>query len=280
MARVLPLRLLLALFAVSATAVPGRAQTGSFARFLGGGPARTDCMLVADVVGAGAGRMPRCTDGDPSCDADGVVDGTCRFTVRLCLDAVDAARPRCHADVVTGVNATEPALSAALRAMPLPVSLPETCTTTVGVSVARPGRRGRLVVRASAGMASGHSDRDRLAFVCRRPPPPVTLDTIQRRIFTPGCASFSCHGVARAGDLSLADGESRASLVGVPPWNPVARDAGLLRVAPGDPDRSFLLRKLAGPLRTGEGEHMPRVGASLGATQIGLIRGWIIAGAP
>src|SRR2546429_6309599 len=38
------------------------------------------------------------------------------------------------------------------------------------------------------------------------------------------------------------------SLVGVPPSNGAALAAGLLRVAPGDPDRSFLLWKLEGTL--------------------------------
>jgi hypothetical protein len=230
-----PPRILLVVLASLALAEPGAAQTGSFARFLGGGPAVTDCMLVTDVAGGGDRRAPSCTDGDPSCDADGVADGTCHFAVRICLDAVDPDHPRCRADVVTGATATDPVLSAALQAMPMPVSLPETCTMMVPVTVARQGRRGRLIVRVSVGMASGHRDRDRLAFVCRRPRPPVTLETIQHRVFTSGCATLSCHGVARAGGLVLTEGASRAALVGVPPSNVFARDAGLLRVAPATP---------------------------------------------
>jgi len=262
-----------------ALATPARAQT-SFTRFLGGGHAATDCMLVADVAGATGRRAARCADGDPQCDADGVADGTCRFQVRLCLDAVDASRPRCRADVVTGAAASDAGLAAALRTLPFPVSAPETCTAVVEVPVARRGRRGRLVLEGSAGMASGHTDRDRVALVCRRPAPPATFATLQRKVFTPRCATLSCHGGARAGGLGLPAGSAYADLVGVPPDNMGALAAGLLRVAAGDPGRSFLLRKVEGTLAPGEGDRMPQVGTPLGASSIALIRRWIIAGAP
>jgi hypothetical protein len=77
----------------------------------------------------------------------------------------------------------------------------------------------------------------------------------------------------------LLPGAAYANLVGVPPANPDAAAAGLLRVAPGDPERSFLLRKLEGRLAPGEGEMMPRVGGRLPVSRIDLIRRWIAAGA-
>jgi hypothetical protein len=272
-------RLALPLLSVLALASPGAAQTGTFARFRGGGPPATDCMLVTDVAGTGGRRAARCTDGDPSCDTDGVVDGACRFAVRICLDAVDPARPRCHADVVTEVTATDAGLAAALGELPMPVSLPDTCTTVVPVTVARSGARGRLAVALSAAMASGHRDRDRVVFVCRRPPPPPSFATIQRKILTPSCSTFSCHGAARAGGLTLGD-DAFANLVGVPPSNATARAAGLERVAPGDPDRSFVLKKLTGQLTTGEGDPMPQVGSRLPPASIDLIRRWILSLTP
>jgi hypothetical protein len=275
----LPVRLVLATLLVFALAAPGAAQTETFARFLGGGPPATDCMLVTDVAGTGARRVARCTDGDPSCDADGVADGTCRFAVRVCLDAVDPNRPRCHGDVVTEVTATDAAISAALGELPMPVSLPDTCTTVVPVAVARKGARGRLAVALSAAMASGHRDRDHVVFVCRRPPPPPSFATIQRKILTPSCSTFSCHGAARAGGLALGD-DALASLVGIPPSNATARAAGLLRVAPGDPDRSFLLKKLTADLTSGEGDPMPQVGSRLPPASIDLIRRWIVSLTP
>jgi hypothetical protein len=270
----LRVRLGLVVLSILALASTGAAQTGTFARFLGGGPRATDCMLVTDVAGAAGRGAARCTDGDPSCDADGVADGTCRFAVRVCLDAVDPARPRCHADVVTKVTASDAGLSAALDALSMPISLPDTCTTVAAVPVPVSGRRGRLAVSLSAAMASGHRDRDRVVFVCRRPPPPPSFATVQRKILDQSCSTFSCHGAARAGGLALGD-DAFANLVGVPPSNATARAAGLLRVAPGDPDRSFILKKLTGDLTAGEGDPMPQVGSRLPPASIDLIRRWI-----
>lgn len=263
------------------------AQTGPFMRFLGGGSPETDCMFVTDVAGVPRGRVARCTDGDPACDGDGRADGTCRFAVRVCLDAPGPGAPRCHAEVMTGARASSPApgfagLVAALEELPMPVATPDTCTATVGVPLARHGtRRARATLRASVSMASGRDVRDHLAFVCAPPPgATATFATLQRRIFTPSCAMLSCHGAGNAGGLTLAAGAARANLVGVPPSNGAALAAGLLRVAPGDPDRSFLLRKLAGTLGPDEGQSMPRVGAQLPPALIDLVRRWIAAGAP
>ena len=272
--------LALLLFALTVSS-PSLAQTGPFVRFGGGGPARTDCMLVTDVAGASAGHAARCTDGDPACDVDGTVNGSCLFSVRLCLDAVDAAAPRCAADVVTEVESTVPALDTALQALAMPVATPDTCTAAVPLAVVRHGARGRLVVRARARMSSGHADTDRVALVCRKPAGgTTTFATLQEKIFTPSCALPSCHGGANQGALTLTAGSAYANLVGVAPSNMAAHDAGLLRVAPGDPTRSFLLDKLEGTLSPDEGTPMPQTGSPLPPTRIDLIRRWIAAGAP
>jgi hypothetical protein len=152
----------------------------------------------------------------------------------------------------------------------------------IAVDVARGSRRSaRQVLRARASMASGHADNDKLPLVCRRPPGGGNdFAKIERTIFKMSCTTASCHGAAGAGGLMLTPGVAAANLVGVPASNPVAAAAGLLRVAPGDPDRSFLLRKLEGALDAGEGDGMPQVGSQLPAQRIELIRRWIAAGAP
>lgn len=261
------------------------AEPGPFMRFAGGGRAVTDCMLVTDVAGVGASaRAARCTDGDPACDLDGTLNGRCDLSVRVCLD--DTSAPGCHPDVVTGAMLSSPppllaSLAGALADLPMPVSAPETCTVPVTVPLPTRGRRpGRLKLLASASMASGHVDRDRLKLVCRPVRAPETFATLQRKIFDLSCASASCHGDAQAGGLGLRPETSFANLVGIAPTNPSALAAGLLRVAPGDPGRSFLLRKLAGPLGPGEGVPMPRVGTTLSPAKIDLITRWILAGAP
>jgi hypothetical protein len=52
---------------------------------------------------------------------------------------------------------------------------------------------------------------------------------------------------------------------------------GLHRVAPGEPDNSYLVQKIEG--RAAVGDQMPLGGPSLDAEQINLIRQWIAAGA-
>src|SRR5213594_5113855 len=72
---------------------------------------------------------------------------------------------------------------------------------------------------------------------------------IQKKIFDSTCATPSCHGAgAASAGLDLSDGAAYSNLVGVPAANEAARAAGLLRVAPGDPDHSYLLLKLEGTL--------------------------------
>ncbi len=273
---------------VACRASAAAADPGPFARFLGGGSVRTDCMLVVDVAGVSGGgraRATRCTDGDTACDVDGAA-GQCVFRLRLCLDT-DAA-PACRADVVTAaaVASAAPALTGladALHAVTMPVSVPETCTAAVDVAVPTRGRRpGRLVLPTTAATASGHTDRDRLTLVCRPSPTAANGKTFAsvQRIFDRSCASVSCHGEALAGGLGLTAGESYGRLVNAPASNLAAAAAGVIRVIPGDPDASFLLRKLTGQLAADEGARMPQVGNALPAAQIDLVRRWIAAGAP
>lgn len=111
-------------------------------------------------------------------------------------------------------------------------------------------------------------------------PLPATLAALQETLFTPTCATLSCHDSASAtGNLVLESGTSFDHLVGVVPDVQAAKDAGLLRVARNDPDRSFLYQKLVGP-RPEWGSRMPLGGACLPPEQIDQVRRWIEAGAP
>jgi mono/diheme cytochrome c family protein len=102
-----------------------------------------------------------------------------------------------------------------------------------------------------------------------------TLAQIQQTIFTPRCTD--CHIATGQGGFMLLDSEdaSFASLVGVE-----SLLAGpLLRVAPGDPEQSFLVHKIEG--RRGiPGNRMPPPPLDpLTPEQITMIRDWIEAGA-
>jgi hypothetical protein len=105
-------------------------------------------------------------------------------------------------------------------------------------------------------------------------PPPGDDDftVIQNTIFTPVCAV--CHSGAQAPQgLRLDAGNSYAMLVDVPSVEVPA----LRRIAPGDPDLSYLVQKIEG--RAAVGDAMPPGGPPLGANQIDLIRQWVAAGA-
>ena len=100
----------------------------------------------------------------------------------------------------------------------------------------------------------------------------ATLDEIQERVFTPTCATTSCHtGANPSGGLDLTDADtSHAALVDMP------SSVGTLLVAPGLPNESYLVQKLEG---TAGGARMPLGGAPLDPTEIAAIRQWIMDGA-
>jgi hypothetical protein len=109
-----------------------------------------------------------------------------------------------------------------------------------------------------------------------------TLPRIQATIFDTTCLNIGCHNSTnQAGGQSLAPGESYAQSVGVTPQNAAAVQDGLLRVTPGDPDKSFLVTKLALPVAFDlrYASRMPLGQPVLSTDQIEQIRAWILRGA-
>ncbi len=115
------------------------------------------------------------------------------------------------------------------------------------------------------------------------PPDAPAADTfreLQTKIFNQSCLSSSCHSSAgKAGDLVLEEGLAYDSLVGVRSSTPSAAAAGLMRIDPGHPERSFLLTKLTGP-GPDQGDLMPRGMSGLQGIEIDALRAWVQAGAP
>jgi hypothetical protein len=101
---------------------------------------------------------------------------------------------------------------------------------------------------------------------------PLTADfeSIQAHVFTPRCTSCHAGGAAPEG-LRLDAGSSYDLLVGVPS----VQQPSTLRVAPGEPDASYLVRKLEGAA----GTRMPLGGPYLDQATIDVIRQWITDGA-
>ena len=78
-------------------------------------------------------------------------------------------------------------------------------------------------------------------------------------------------------ERSLANEElSLKSLVNVPPSDPALRAKYPALVVPGDPQKSFLVRKLEGPT-SGEGLRMPQGMPPLDAATIAAIKQWIVS---
>ena len=109
--------------------------------------------------------------------------------------------------------------------------------------------------------------------------PAATLTQIQQTVFSARCAG--CHngsqppGGALPGSLDLRAGGSFASLVGVPSIEQPTRT----RVAPNEPQSSYLIQKLEGA--TGiSGARMPFGGPFLDQATIDDVKSWIGAGAP
>ena len=102
--------------------------------------------------------------------------------------------------------------------------------------------------------------------------PDPTLSSIQDEVFTPICTE--CHAGANAPQgLRLEEGMSYGMLVNVASSEVPSLD----RVEPGNPDDSYLVRKIEGTASVGE--RMPLGGPYLSADTIAAIRQWISDGA-
>jgi hypothetical protein len=173
-------------------------------------------------------------------------------------------------------------------------SLPEACRATVARCEAKTtcGRRGAVVCCQRGGKGRIVAGADRCggtscaglrstADGCTDEGACVPLAAPFRDIQTVlagSCALPTCHSpVARQGGLSLESEDiSYQSLVDRPPTDPTAQTMGLLRVAPGDPARSFLLRKLRGE---GPGTAMPQNAPPLPQSIVAMVEAWIARGA-
>lgn len=99
----------------------------------------------------------------------------------------------------------------------------------------------------------------------------ATFSRVQSEIFDPFCVS--CHPPNAS--LNLGQGASYGNLVNVPS----TQQPALMRVKPGDPDASYLYRKINGVPGI-SGSRMPKGGPALSPEKTQLLRNWILDGAP
>lgn len=139
-----------------------------------------------------------------------------------------------------------------------------------------PGRQ-RLLVLIPIVAALGCADGTGVAPPPPPPPGSLRFSTGVQPILTANCAFSECHaGSDPQEGMDLSVGAAHASIVNVPS-NQVTR---LSRVAPGNPDSSYVVLKLEGSAGAvgGIGTRMP-LGGALTQAQIDTIRAWIAAGA-
>lgn len=289
----------------------------------GGGSNKTDCLVTFDAAANTPSSKPRhvrCVDGDASCDADGVVNGRCTFSLKVCANstysasctlnglqsitvenAIDNGDPKFHPAfqaVQTAIEADIQPPTSAFDACTSPIEIVVPIRGPVGANRCTPNRL-KLSLTGVSQVIDGavHLDRDRLQFQCRPAPSGCdpqqlfagTFDRIQRQVFNQSCALSGCHdSQSQAAGLMLEVGASYGSLVNALPTNFTAFSAGWLRVdAPNPPgtsgsaETSFLLRKITGDLPSPfYGARMPLNRPKLHKTLRDVVERWIEAGAP
>ncbi len=110
-------------------------------------------------------------------------------------------------------------------------------------------------------------------------------------VLTTNCAGSGCHdGTGGRFDVGASQGALYTALFNGTPVNATANAKGDKLIKPGYPNRSFLLRKVGHglganasadlALGNGEGSNMPDNGGALTATQVEMVRQWILFGAP
>jgi len=138
-------------------------------------------------------------------------------------------------------------------------------------------RLGTSVALLAVALAAGCGDKKTLPLEPGGGPPPAdaTFTRVQAEVFSVSCALAGCHsGTAPTAGMDLSAGVSYGNIVGV-----TSTERGdLHRIEPGDPDRSYLVRKIRGDPDI-VGSQMPLVG-SITAAQRQLVIDWVRRGAP
>jgi hypothetical protein len=136
---------------------------------------------------------------------------------------------------------------------------------------------------ALAMLASAGCDEKLSSITGPTPELTTTFSSVQRTIFNVSdgsgrLACIQCHsdqGRTPAGGLVLLDGRAYQALLG----RPSTGKAGATLVVPGDPDNSYLVKKLEGSADI-VGQRMPRGnGPFLTSGQMLVLRQWIREGA-
>lgn len=156
----------------------------------GKGSQATECIVEFDGITfnypVGHEKQLRCTDGDPSCDEDGLANGVCKVSLAACLNNTDSRYPACTPTDV-GVlelknkpighpkhDAQIQALQDAVNALGLPTAA-AVCTDletfTVPLKAKASGfKKGKLRLVSKAYTTGGTKDVDKIKIFCEPNP--------------------------------------------------------------------------------------------------------------
>jgi hypothetical protein len=288
----------------------------------GGGKASTDCLAVFDAGANDPAKKPRnvkCTDGDPACDTDGVINGVCEIPVAVCANST--AFSSCTLSGVESLTVDhaldngdknfDPELQALQTRIDNGIQPPtdetDLCTVATHFHVSIKGPVGKnkcqsnsktikvkTISKPLAGKVS--TDTDTIKLTCVPSPDsgcdPQTLftgtfDRIQHQILNQSCALSGCHdSQTKSGDLLLEIGAAYGALIDIVPSNTAAATAGwkrvtILNATTGDAESSFIYHKVTGDLPDASyGVSMPRGKPKIHSSLREVIRLWIESGAP
>jgi cysteine-rich repeat protein len=180
----------------NATVGDGCTEPCRLERVPGSGSPAGDCKIewvvdnptnvpLYDKHGAISGAQV-CRDGDPRCDFDGGVAGSCTFHVRVCANNTDlpdcAPGPRLRSWELRAPSATKAAkrpelaaVRAAFTTVPGAIigpTLLDVCSGTLAVPIpvrtyATGVKAGSLVLKSYATLYTGEKDSDKLKLVCQ-----------------------------------------------------------------------------------------------------------------
>jgi len=253
---------------------------------LGGGKvAATDCLVE---FGGIATTVEACTDGNDSCDMDGVVNGRCTFPMSVCLNVPGDAACTAHMSAPPVVGPAKSPVAQALGGALAALDPSQPGCTAPGVAVpVGAGLNGvadgvqRIAITARAGRKK---DRNRLRLTCRASPSSPSLSGVIRPIVETRCALPACHaGTPGSVAPTLMGVGLHDALVDVPSANVPS----LVLVRAGSVAQSYLARKILGRRISDHTPRMPQgcpqvppAGGCLTPDEIAAIVAWIQTGAP
>jgi len=131
---------------------------------------------------------------------------------------------------------------------------------------------------AASALAAGCGSEKRLPTEVNDPSANATFTRVQQEVFTPKCALSGCHlgpaNLAQEG-LVLSAGSAYGNIVGIR----ANQNPSLFRISPGDPNNSYLVRKISPNLPIDVGDRMPQSG-SITVEERRLVVDWVLRGAP